>query len=477
VSDSSTSSPSRARSLRLVYFAWLFGGFWAAIAGGATFNRFARSLHAPDAAFGLLAAIPYLGAAVQLPVSFLIERGSRRKLVFLIGGLLDRLAWVLIAAVPWVLPERWWWPAFLAGYALAVVGQNTDGPCWISWMADFLPQRIRGRFVSRRSRLGQIMLLLLPVPIGWLLDRAALLGDWHLRLAASGLLALAGLVGSVDILMHLPVPDNVRPPPTAIAHFGRRILQPLRDRSFLRFLGFNSTLIFAVGFLGQYLWLFCFDVLHTTTVQATLLLLIFPIGVSVVCTAFYGPLIDKLGRKPVMVIGAALIIPGAIGWLFMTPGHWWPAYLCILVSMTGWPAVETGRFNVLLAMSETRAGRGGGITYLAVNSAVCALSGALSGLVGSFVARTLGPAWRGDLLGLPLTYHGVLFLVSTLARVAALLWLLRFEEPRAHATREAIRHVALAAFDNVQTVVTLPYRFLRRVGSASFKIRPPWGRE
>ena len=462
------------RALRMVYFAWLFGAFWATIAGGAALNRFARSLGASDAAFGLIAAIPYIGAAVQLPVSYLIERTGRRKLVFLIGGLVDRLSWVLIALVPWVLPRPLWWPAFLAGYALAVIGANTDGPAWISWMADLLPQRIRGRFISRRSRLGQVMALLLPLPVGWLLDRAAPQGGAAVRLVASGLLGVAGLVGSIDILMHLRVPAATRPPPAALAQFGRRILQPLRDANFRRFLGYNATLVFAIGFLGQYIWLFAFDVLRGTTVQASLLFIVFPVAVSILCTTFYGPLIDRLGHKPVMLIGTAIIFPGALGWILMSPGHWFPGYLCVLVSMAGWPAVEIARFNVLLAMSETRAGRGGGITYLAVNSMVCAVSGALSGLFGSALAHALGPEWRTVVAGVTLSYHGVLFLLSTVLRLAAMLWLVRFHEPRAYATRDAIRYVALAAFDNVQVAVAVPYRFLRRVGSASFKLRPPW---
>ena len=68
----------------------------------------------------------------------------------------------------------------------------------------------------------------------------------------------------------------------------------------------------------------------------------------------------------------------------------------------------------------------------------------------------------------------MLFLASTVLRVAALLWLVRFHEPRAHPTRDAIQYVAMAALDNLQVVVAAPLRFLRHVGSASRKVRPPW---
>ncbi len=460
--------------LRLVYYAWLFGAFWANIVGGLALNRFARALGASDASFGLMSAIQNFGAVVQVPVSYLVERNGHRKRWFLVGGIIDRAMWVLIAAVPWVLPPCFWWQAFLICLVLAVVGANTDAPCWTSWIADLLPQRIRGRFITARSRLGLYLAILLPLPIGWLLDRCEVLGDFYVRLAASGLLAIAGLVGLVDILMHIRVPDADKPRPTAIPSLGRMMLQPLLDLNFRRFLGFYATLVFATAFLAQYIWLYCFDVLHMTKFKASLLLIIFPTMVQIFFSAIYGPLIDKLGRKPLIMVGAILILPGSVGWIFMSTPYWLPAYLLVLVSVAGWPAVESGRFNVLLSLGETRAGRGSGIAYVAIFSVVCALSGVLSGLFASAIVRALGPGWQGSLLGLTITYHGLLFILSTALRGLAILWLVRFQEPRAFATRDAIQYVASGTVSSLQQVVVLPFRFLRRIGATAYKIRPPW---
>jgi Na+/melibiose symporter-like transporter len=473
----STSSYTSNQPLRLVYFAWLFGAFWMNIAGGAALNRFARALNATDAAFGLLAAVPYLGAIVQVPVSYLVERTGRRKQWFLAGGLAGRAMWVLIAAVPWLLPERIWWQAFLIGYAAAVACANIDSPCWVSWMGDLLPQRIRGRFISARSRLGQYMTLLLPLAVGWLLDHAAPMGAAWVRLTASGLLALAGLVGMIDILMHLPVPDAVRPrKASAGPSFRSMMLQPLQDRNFWRFLAYNFVLIFAVGFLGQYLWLFCFDVLHLSTLKASLLLIVLPTIVSIFFSAIYGPLIDKLGHKPLIILGTILIIPGSIGWVWMREGHLMPAYLLVLITFAGWPAVEIGRFNVLLGLGDSGSSpnRRSGIAYVAIFSVVVAISGALSGCFGSALVRALGTAWRAHVLGVDLTYHGVMFILSTFLRGLAVLFLIRFQEPRAFATRDAIQYVASSTVTNLQLVVAVPFRFLRRIGATAFKIRPPW---
>ena len=471
-SDAPSRNPSQP--LRLVYYAWLFGSFWSNITTGATLTRFARALGASDAAFGLLASIFYLCAFVQVPVSYFVERSGSRKRWFIIGGLVDRGTWLLMTAIPWVLPPQFWWEAFLLGYTLAVIGTNVVAPCWVSWMGDLLPQRIRGRFSSARSRLGQYMTLLLPLPIGWLLDHAAISGDFYFRATASGLLGIASLVGLIDILMHIPVPEIRRPRPAALPSFRNMMLQPLRDRNFRKFLVFNATLVFSVGFLGQYYWLYCFDILRLSTFKASLLMIVGPSIVAIFFSAIYGPLIDKMGRKPLIMTGAILIAPGTIGWIFMSAGHLLPGYLLVLITAAGWPAIDIGRLNVLLGMSGSRAGRGSGIAYFAVFSIVCAISGTLSGCFGSAIVHTLGTTWRAEWFGIQLSYHSILFIISTALRIFAIYFLARFHEPHAFATRDAIQYVAIGVVTNLQLTVTTPFRFLRRISTTAFKVRPLW---
>ena len=466
---------SANRPLQLVFYAWLFGAFWMNIAGGAAMTCFMRSIGASDAAFGLVAAIPYLGAVVQLPVGYLVERTGYRKKFFLTGGMLERGMWMVIATIPWVLPQGFWWRAFLGCYVVAVIGSNTVGPCWTSWMADLLPKQIRGRFFSARSRLGQFMTVLLPLPVGWLLDHCEPMGDYWVRLATSGMLALAGAVGLVDIFMHMPVRDPVKPRAAALPSFGSMMLQPLRDRNFRIFLWYYAVLIFSLALLNQYLWLFCFDVLQLSKLKTSLLLIIFPTCLSIFLMPIFGPLIDRLGRKPLMMIGTLLLLPAALGWLFMSPGHWLPAYLLAMLAGAGWSATEMGRFNVLLSIGETEGGRSGsGIAYVAIFGVVCAVSGALSGCFASVIVSVLGADWRTSLGGFTITYHGVLFLISTAMRLLSILLLVRFHEPRAFATRDAIQYVAAGTVANLQFAVSLPFRFLRRLGATTFRILPPW---
>ena len=111
---------------------------------------------------------------------------------------------------------------------------------------------------------------------------------------------------------------------------------------------------------------------------------------------------------------------------------------------------------------------------MAIFGVVCAVSGALSGCFASAIVSMLGTDWHTSIGGFAITYHGVLFMISTALRLLAILLLARFHEPRAFATRDAIQYVAAGTVANLQFAVSLPFRFLRRLGATTFRILPPW---
>ena len=114
-------------------------------------------------------------------------------------------------------------------------------------------------------------------------------------------------------------------------------------------------------------------------------------------------------------------------------------------------------------MSESLNDSRQGSAYVAINSLVAALAGILSGLFGGAIAELLSD-WQGTLLGWPLTYHGVLFLISGVLRLAALLWVVRLEDTRAYGTRAALRYMGTNLYSNLQQAVFIPGRLLGWLG-------------
>lgn len=454
--------------------AWLFGAAWMSITTGATLTRFARNMGVQEFGFGVMAAIPFLAAFAQLPASFFIERYGYRKALFLGANLLHRAVWLVIALIPWLFPGARWPVAIIALMGLSALAGQATQPSWLSWLVDLVPARIRGRYMSRRSQAGQIVSLMLTLMVGFVLDWAEGVSGVALSRMLSVLLALAAVLGVVDILYFFAIPE--RQAPRHGRAFGVRelLLEPLKLRSFRFYIAFTATITFSCAFVGQFTWLYVFDVLHATNMQANLLLLACPGFVSLLSLPFWGRMVDRLGRKPVALIAGVAVMPGALAWVLMSETHWWPGYLGVLMSAFGWPGVDLASVNILLGLVERRQGRVRNTAFVAINSVVVAAAGTLSGLFGGLLARSLRD-WHGCFLGLPLTYHGVLFLISTVGRSLALLWLRGIEEPQAFSARDAFRHMAGATYSNLQNTLVLPVRL---VGKWTYKLSSVrrWGR-
>ncbi|MBM4050529.1 MAG: MFS transporter, partial [Planctomycetes bacterium] len=360
------------RSLQLVMLAWVFGAAWMFTTTGAALTQYAKLLQMPPFGFGLLAALPFLGALAQLPTSFLIERYGHRKGLFLVSGIIHRLLWVAIALIPWMTPDAWWWPALLTLMLLSSLGGHVVAPTWISWMADLVPARIRGRYFSRRLQAGQLVGACVTLLIGTVLDRAQAAGAHTLMQTVSAALALAGVVGAVDFICFLPVPDpgHIRPDPRV--SFWDLLRRPLADRNFRRFLGFNATVTFSLGYIGQFVWLYLFDVVGLSNMQANLMLMVAPLLALMIVYPIWGRLIDKLGRKPVLVIACLLVVHGGSSWVFVTREHWVLGYAAVMLAIAAWPGIELASFNIVLGMSTSHGGRRQGSAYVAINSLVTA---------------------------------------------------------------------------------------------------------
>ena len=441
--------------------AWLFGAAWLYLTMGAALTRFAKLLGLPVFWFGVLAAMPYAGALMQFPSSYVIARYGHRKRVLLTAGVVSRLTWVLIALIPWALPGAWWWPMLLVLRACSSLSGHAMSPAVMTWFGDLVPRRIRGRYFSRRNQLGRLVAVITTLVAGAVLDHYQGQGAEVLRRTVSALLALGGVLGIVDFLWLVPVPD-VAHRPNRRQRLWPLFREPLRDRNFRHFVGYTATVTLGLGFIGQFVWLYLFDVLHLNHTAANVMLIAVPLVVGYFAVRAWGRLQDRLGCKPTLVMAGLVVVPGAMWWIFVGPEHWWLGYAGVLTSIVGWAGVELANFNILLGMGASRKGRRQGSAFLAVNGVVVSAAGVASGVLGGAVARVL-EGWEGSFLGQRLTYHGVLFLISGALRLAALAWLVGMKEPQAQSTRAAVRYIAVNIYSNLRQGLFMPIRRVVRL--------------
>ncbi len=473
-------SLSLRQQLAFALYAWTFGSVWLWSITGAAMTRFSLEMGLPEYGFGVLATLPFVGTLLQVPASYLLEKFGRRKQAFLWLAGIGRMMWTFTAMIPWMLPgaRAWWWPMMLLSILFSWSCMQASAPAWMNWMSDVIPRQIRGRYFGLRNQIGQPIGLITTLGIGYALDQAAIVQgtrpDIMLKVT-SAVLGVAGLVGTLDILCFRFVDDPVDKHEPNTDGLLRMMLRPLKEKEFRRFLAFNFMLTLAIGCIGQYIWLYAFDVVGWSNQRANIMLIGIPLIVRMFSFTIWGRLIDRLGKKPVMLIVCAVSMLDSIGWLMVGPDRFVLGYALVLMAVFAWPGMEIANFNFILNLAGGGRGkdRAGGVAYVAVNSIAIGLGGILSGLLGALVAMTLG-GWSRDLpvLDIHLTYHSVLLIGMGVLKFVSLFWLLGLHEPKAVGTRDAIRYMTTSTYSNVRQAVLMPTRMVGRVARWSYMITP-----
>jgi MFS family permease len=370
-------------------------------------------------------------------------------------------------------------------------------------MADVIPKRVRGRYMAFRQFAVIPVALAVMVIVGLILDLAERAESVTVLTITSCMIMVAGLLGVLDIQCFTRMPDENPPRPSRQTQWLKKLREPLRDRNFMRFLAFQFTFILAIGFIGQYVWLFVLEQAQVPKLTANVMLLGVPLVISGFAATFWGKLVDRLGHRPVLIISGIFIVAGPFGWFIVTPEAWIWGYLLTCVSPFAFAGVNLASFNTVLAVSKSprsdydgpvcrdcgfdlrgtpesqpcpecgstrsvaprhETGRGGGSAYIAMHSLAMALGGILSGVLGAFVAKVaIDFQWHIPSLGMQLTYHHLLFVISSSIRVVAVIWALTIQEAGSAPVPIAMRIAGAELWSNVRRSVTFPARAAVRV--------------
>ncbi|HEV7300104.1 MAG TPA: MFS transporter [Tepidisphaeraceae bacterium] len=469
--------------MALVTVAWLFGSVWVTTTSGAPLTMFAQALHLSRFEFGVLSALPFLASLLSLPASVLIERTGARKLIFQVGLYGQRLLWFPIALVPiWLLSQYGGKAQGLAiGLFLVLVllmhcGQAVGGPAWMSWMADIVPDRVRGRYFSRRRQLGIFSALPAALLVGWVLDRYASGGnanDATVMSVCAKIFIVAAIFGLLDIVLFHWVPAVPKAPKRG-AHLFQALSRPLRDRNFLWFAGFVATLTFAVSFMGTFVTLYVIEEAKVSGKGTQLMLLVAPLAAQLLVLPLWGRAVDRMGKKPVLKLSTLGFAPVAVGWCFMHSGNVWLGYVLSALGAAFWTGVEIANFNFVMQMAgggDDDTANNRGTSYVAVNAVIVNIAGCMGGLASGAIAELMkDTTFQPFAFIRALNYYDVLFLLSFALRVmAVVVFLPHLHEPTAKRGREALRFMTINVYSNLYNLVLQPVRLVRSGGKGKRK--------
>lgn len=450
----------RGRALRnamgTVTLGWMFGAVWNAITSGgsltgsAPLTLFARTLGASPLQFGLLAAMPFIASLLSLPASLLIERTGKRKGIFLGGLYFQRFLWFPMVLVPmWIVTHLGMaWGSTAVGALLAIAfcmhaGNALGNPAWVSWMADLVPSRVRGKYFSQRRQWGIATAAPAALLVGWLIDHYASPGGSMGVLTWCTIIFMASAVfGVADIALFQLVPNIKMQRPSKRVTL-RDLVVPLRNKRFLWFSGLVGVLTFAVSSMGSFCTLYLIDKVGIKGTDTQIMLLVVPMLAQFMVLPIWGSAIDTMGKKPVLAVATVGLIPTGIGWIFIDHANaWWLGSALAALGTALWTGIDLANFQFVLEMTGRR-GKAGGSTFAAANNVIINLCGCVGGLSAGVMFQVLRDwHWRPAYLGKEWSCYELLFLSAVVIRAAAAaVFLPRIREPRAKSATQVLRYV------------------------------------
>ncbi|MBN1421988.1 MAG: MFS transporter, partial [Planctomycetes bacterium] len=287
--------------------------------------------------------------------------------------------------------------------------------CWLSWVSDLAPDKMRGRFFGRRNMLGKLSGMSFSFAFGaYLRHRPAPEKFFHVMVCCA-------LVGLCDIWIHTRVPD----PPMArrSAGFFSNILVPLRDRNYRHLIAYMAGLNFAVFVAGPFFYPFLLRDLDMGYLQIALYFELVQYVAFAVSYWVWGYFIDRFGNKPVLLVCSAGIVTVSLIYLPTARGLLWPLAVMSIVSGTCWAGQQIALVNLQIGLPprESRA------SYIAAFLLATGLASVLGCVTGGAIA-TIFADLRATFLGFPFSEYKLLFILSSALRLLPLIPLARLEE-------------------------------------------------
>ncbi len=350
------------------------------------YNVFIRNaLGASSATLGLLIGLIQLSGVFQLAAIFIYGFNPRKKPWFVTAHFIHRILTISIAAAAFAAAANgdrsWGIKAIMITVPISWAFMNASNAGWWSWVADIFPEKMRAGYFLKRSAMINV------INIIWFFLASMFLDffEGSARFWVYGaIFSIGALTGLVDIFLNIFIPEPL--PAERPAFRPSDAWEPLKNRNFVAFsvaagfIWFSMNL--AIPFQSPY-------VVDPGRVGApnTWLGIMYVISqlAWVLSAPFWGAVMDKWGRKPVVTLGCLYVLSW-IGFLFMTPRTF--TYLLPLISIgTGllYPAYFEGINQMMLSLTPER----NRISYVAWYLAISGIISAGGPIAGGLIYESL----------------------------------------------------------------------------------------
>lgn len=417
-------------SLEASTYDGIFACIFSGVTGSVLLVNFLLELGASSVEIGLLSSIPMLANFLQPLGAYFADRTQSRHWFTSCIFAISRLFWLILILgivafnLQLITANRlvlWTLGIVFITHFLGALGC----PSWVSWMAELVPHRLRGRYFGLRNSAANLTNLL-SIPLLGLI-----VANWRGgTIQGYGVvLGIAVIAGIISLSFQWMMTD-VNPQASQHSEASNRIetqqhknfLGVFKDQNFVRFLLYFGLWMFAVNLSNPFFNFYLMSDLGLKVSWVTLYGSV-AAGANLLMLLFWGKLADRIGNRSILVGIGVLVALTPLLWLLVggdTLSVWvWLPLLHILSGGT-WAALDLCNNNIQMEIAPK-----GSSTYFAIAAAVSGLFGALGTTTGGFLAQV--PHWGG----LP-----SLFALSAGLRLVALLPLILVREPKHQRTLE-----------------------------------------
>ena len=401
------------------------------LAGGMFLMGFAiKILRATPQQIGILAALPMFANLVQIFGSIIIEKTGKKKLLCFVSIFVNRILWILIILLPLAVfaPLADWkvW-VLVAIIAVSSLFGSLAGISWIAWMSDIVPENIRGSYFGKRNMIASACGMIAVLLGGKFITMwAEQFGETNpfgfILLFASGL-----AIGLIAIFFLSRIPEIESTKKEGAGSFGFKVFfKPLQDRNFFTLILFVAAWIFAIQIAAPFYGVFMIENLNinfsTITILGT-----FATFATLFMMKIWGPISDKLGNKPVIIVSGWFLIVVPFLWILAVPGKYYlPVLLAHVLTGAFMAGAALSQFNILIKLSP----REGRSVYLALFAAITGIVGATAPIIGGSLSSMLGN-FSMTISNYTVSNLHVIFIISAVLQAVTIFFILKVKEPAA----------------------------------------------
>lgn len=345
-----------------------------------------NALGVSPATLGLLVGLLQGSSVLQLAAIFIYGRAKRKKPVFITLHIIHRVLTLSIAAAAFVAAATgdttFGMRLILVAMPLSFVFMNMSNAGWWAWVAELFPEKIRGAFFMRRSALMNVVNVIWFFLASMLLDFAAGPARFWVY---GGIFLFGALSGIADIVFHILMPEL--PPGEDEVFSPKDALEPVKNRNFVQFAVAVGLVQFSINLIGPFQspWIVNPDGIGAPNTWLGIMYVISQLT-WVLVAPFWGTIMDKWGRKPVVVLGCFYTLAWT-GYFFLTPHSY--TFILPLISFGAGllsPAFWEGINQMMLTLAPRKNRLPWVAWYLAIIGLVSAGGSVVGGALFEFFA-------------------------------------------------------------------------------------------